>query len=707
LGFESLSLARHYDSDAVDISSDFYRPLLRNAIRYDRAVGYFSSSALRECAAELRSFVSIGGRIRLVVGLLVSNADIVALQHEGQALDEIERQNIRGVLMSYLDDLVATDFKAAQTFAKLVSSGVAELKFAVRDRGIYHEKFGIFEDDSGLKVAFIGSVNETASAMTQEINHESCAVFQSVEPAIYVAYGLDLERRFEKLWNGETRHTRIYALDSVSLERMQELAQRHPPSEPTEENLVAEKVPSYFELRPYQLDAIRAWQAQDLRGILAMATGTGKTLTAIDAVKRVKANLPGSAVVVTVPYQNLATQWLQALRDQGIDAVGVFDSHTRWYDEVRNQFAAARYSDTVPMACIVCVNASFKDDRFQGLLGLLSEAKQPDHLLVVDECHHFNSREHLTKLPKHFSMRLGLSATPYDQFSEHHLEEYFGKIAYEFPLGRAIREGFLSKYQYTYFCCELDEEETAAYVDLTQKIIRIAGSDEKFSAETLAKAQHLLLARARIVGAAKDKLVKLEAHLTRQGRVPYTLFYCGDGAVEEEGQRLRQVEKVTDLLHSLGWKSSRVTATESLHMRQTLLDHLGSGLIDAVVSIRVLDEGIDVPVCRTAYLLASQSSDRQGIQRRGRVLRLSPGKDVAFLYDFLVVSGSGRPLPGLAMKEIRRAYQFAHDASNGQELFDGLVQLQESLGLSVGDPNAAETTGKDCREPEGSAVGVK
>jgi superfamily II DNA or RNA helicase len=345
------------------------------------------------------------------------------------------------------------------------------------------------------------------------------------------------------------------------------------------------------------------------------------------------------------------------------------------------------------MPCLVCVERTFKDERFQGLINILKDAKQKNHLLVVDECHHFNGPDHIRKLPEVFKLRLGLSATPYDQFDGHdddrHLEKYFGPIVYEFSLGRAIHEGFLTKYRFHILACELDEDETARYEELTLKIVRIAGSDESFTPETWAKVQPLMLARSRIVGAAKYKLSKLRSHLEIAGRKPYSLFYCGDGSVEEDGGKLRQIEAVSELLHSLGWRSSRITASESLQTREALLDRLRSQAIDAVVSIKVLDEGIDVPACQRAYLLASQSSDRQGIQRRGRVLRKSEGKDVADLFDFIVVGATtdAKTFKKLAAKEIRRAYQFARDSVNKVEIFAELEALQTSIGLEPGDPD--------------------
>ena len=693
MSFETIPLLRHYNSDTTDVLQEFYRPLLKRARRYDRAVGYFSSNTFKSCAAELASFIGQGGEIRLVVGCLIQPADIDALQGSAEELEEREQLELRREVEKYLIQLEEEDPKAAQTFAKMVASGIAKIKFAIRERGIYHEKFGIFEDELGVKVSFIGSLNETPAALTHGFNHESISVYQSLEPLIYAAYGRELELRFEDLWEGRANNTRVCNLDSESLKLIKRVAsnQADRPSNGAPRTL--ERLPEKFELRDYQNEAIESWKANKYHGILAMATGTGKTLTAIGIIKRYRDKVSGGLVVVTVPYQNLALQWIDALQDQGIETIPVFENYLGWYDRVKTLLTASLYSDTINMPCLVCVDRTFKDDRFQGLISVLMGAKQKNHLLIVDECHHFNGADHIKKLPDVFKLRLGLSATPYDQFDGHnddrHLANYFGPIVYEFSLGRAIREGFLTKYRFHILVCKLDDDETVQYEELTHKIVRIAGSDEHFTPATWARVLPVILARSRIVGAARNKLLKLREHLEEQGRRPYSLFYCGDGSVEDEGIKTRQIEAVSELLHDLGWRSSRITASESLQTREALLDRLRSQAIDAVVSIKVLDEGIDIPVCQRAYLLASQSSDRQGIQRRGRVLRRSEDKDVADLFDFIVVGGTttAKTLITLAAREIRRAYHFARDSLNKAEVCAELEAIQQSLGLEPGDPD--------------------
>lgn len=676
-----IALKRHYQSDHDDLLGSFYRPLLDRSVYYRRAVGYFSEQSLVACAAELSNFIERDGKIRLVIGCFVSASELASLT--GSDLVEAEKQFLRERLIAILRAIEAGDPPSAKIIGTLVASGIVELRFAVRQNGIYHEKFGIFEDALKNKVAFIGSANETEAALSPGRNHESFAVFTSVEPEIYAAYGVELEQRFDALWAGDTKETRIYPVDEESLAIMHAMAPQ-PSMGNAGHELALPPLIVNKPLRDYQKEALQEWQKNRYRGILAMATGTGKTLTAIEAVKKFKGSVPHGAVIVTVPYQNLALQWIEALRDHGLEVCPVFANSRDWVQAVQNNLLAAQLALT-NMPCFVCVNNTFKSDRFQELLLLLDGAVEKNHLLIVDECHHFNSPEHIAKLPSHFQFRLGLSATPYDQFAQHYLDSYFDSIVFEFSLSRAIKEGFLTPYRYHILPVELDENETAIYEELTRKIVQIVGAEEVLTPANLAKVQPLLLRRARVIGACRDKLSMLKRHLERTGKQPFTLFYCGDGSVEDDEVGLaRQIERVSSLLHDVGWTSSRITADESLAEREALLVSLKEKRLDAIVSIKVLDEGIDIPDCRSAYLLASQSSDRQGIQRRGRVLRKAEGKQLADLYDFVVLGGASNSsaMKSLARRELRRANNFAADALDANALLHYIDNLKDQLGIT-------------------------
>ena len=679
-GLETLQLQSHYDSDEEDVMATFYRPILGRSISYRRAVGYFSAAALLACARELAHFIKGGGSIKFIVGCFVSRQEIEAVPLEQR--DELEQEIIRQELIKQLQALEEIDFDAATLLARLLSSGVAELRVAVRKNGLYHEKYGIFEDFYGSKIAFIGSANETLAALTQGSNHESFSAYSSSEPHIYQSYGAVLEARFEKLWTGGSKGTRVLTLDPTILEYLHQLAIRSRSAEsPDEDSPPLPLISPASDLRDYQREALRNWQNNQLQGILAMATGTGKTITAIEAIKKFRDAVPYGAIVITVPYQNLALQWVNALREVGIDSIAAFQSRSNWYSKVKNVFLATQTGQT-QMPCVICVNDTFEGSEFQELLALLKNAVEQRHLIIVDECHHFNNTRRIHRLPSWFRLRLGLSATPYDQYAEHTLDQYFGGIVFEFSLKEAIANNYLTKYSYQIFPCTLTDDETELYEEVTHQIVRTAGGKEEgFTPEMFAKVKHLLLRRARIVGAARNKLATLHNHLSTNGKTPYTLFYCGDGSLEEEGESIRQIMLVTRLLSELGWKTSRITAAESLSERDELLKRLETKGLDAIVSIKVLDEGIDIPICQTAYLLASQTSDRQGIQRRGRVLRKYQGKDLANLYDFLIIGGSAssNALKNLARKEIRRARQFADDAINAKSLELELDALERSI----------------------------
>lgn len=689
--FAQITVKSHYDTDEDDVLSQFYKPVLQNAIIYKRAVGYFSEDALKACAAELAGFISDSGSIQLVVGTFVSNAELESIDPEEKS--SVEKEIIKQRLLSTLEKLAEGDPESARIIGDLVSSGVVELKIAARNHGIYHEKYGVFEDEFGEKIAFIGSVNETDAALASQINHESFSVYSTSDPYVFGKYGAHLEEKFENLWSGKTKQTRIYDLDSEAIALLKSLASKYQTGNGRSGDAVLPRIPIQSPLRPYQEKALQLWRENQFHGILAMATGTGKTLTSISAVHKFKKSIEGGFVFVVVPYQNLALQWANALREYDYEVITAFNDFNSWYGSLRNKILASQL-EKQGAPCVVAVIDTFRSERFQELLMLLSTTKEKNHLIIVDECHHFNSPDHLKTLPTLIRYRLGLSATPYDQFSEHYLDEYFGQVVFEYSLGDAIRSNFLVPYRYQIVENSLDEDETEEYEELTKKIIQRIGGEESITPSNLKDVQPFLLARSRIVGACKSKIANLRSILLKQGRQQYCLFYCGDGSNESDsGVRMRQVEGVSELLHELGWTASRITSGETLDERERLLDSLKRRSLDAIVSIRVLDEGIDIPSCRTAYLLASQRSDRQGIQRRGRVLRTSEetGKTEALIVDFLVVGGTtnSKTMKNLAEKEIARALSFGKDAINAAEVTSNLKRIASDLGINLGDNSNA------------------
>jgi superfamily II DNA or RNA helicase len=659
MSFSTIPLRHHLNSDEHDVLTDFYRPVLATARKYDRAVGYFSSSAFKSCASELASFISNEGQIRLIVGCLVSQSDIDALQ--GIEIHEAEKRILREKLHRDLLQLSANDQAATGLLSKLILSGVATLKFAVRREGIYHEKFGLFEDYDGGKIAFIGSANETEAALTLGGNHESISIFCSSEPSIYAAYGDSLEQRFEDLWCGRTRNTRVYDLDDESLALVRELSfepEVSCNSVPTEENQSG--------LRDYQIEALKAWSKNNCSGILAMATGTGKTKTAIYAIQEFVSKFHSGIVVITVPYQALGHQWISELQKAGLAPIKVFESSNQWYQMVQNIFLsnASGSNERSKAAVLVCVNKTFEDSAFQSLLQMLA-GRQREKMIIVDEVHHFNGPKSIQNLPADFKYRLGLSATPYEPDEQRHLEQFFGDIVFEFRISQAIEQKILCPYIYRPILIELNGDEAQQFISLTAESRR-QRQDSKNKITGAVKDQEI----DRLLENVTAKLVKLQEHIHANGIQHFALFYCGSGSINApDGERHRQIHLVTQLLASMKWHIGKITAEESPASRKATLDAFKGKRLNAIASIRVLDEGIDIPDCRSAYILASQRSTRQAIQRRGRVLRMAPNKEHAILYDFIIVGPhlSNNDLESLYSRELYRARMFAEDANNRDE----------------------------------------
>jgi superfamily II DNA or RNA helicase len=574
------------------------------------------------------------------------------------------------------------DFRS-QLLAYLIATHRLEFRFAIpknydfpeegpNDRNLYHVKVGYFTFNDQSVVAFEGSVNESDSA--HQYNTESAQVFKSwVESDAKRTNDLVLDVNAD--WDRLNPHIEVFDLSNETIEIIKRLSPKEKPRSPKIPDRPSAPEPEKDGLRWYQRDALNSWRANKFQGILEMATGTGKTKTAIAALSAFK-------------NQNLAEQWINALEVDGLEAMRVYENFNNWAPRLTNLFLEAQINKN-KLPTIVVVERTFHSDKFQEILYLIKSSLEKNHLIIADECHHLNREDILDLIPDFFNYRLGLSATPYDQFSKQHLDKYFGKIIFSFNLSDAIRNGFLTKYSYNFFPVYLNEEETLTYAELTQKIVSIAGGDEIFDAHIWPMVRPFLSQRAKIVAGCAEKLKVLVNHLKEGDPIPYTLFYCGttNMEIDDSEYSLRQIEVFTKVLHDLGWRTSRITADESLATREKMIDMLREREIDAILSIKVLDEGIDIPSCRSAYLLASQASDRQGIQRRGRILRLADGKEEAKLYDFLVVGGqqSSKAMKSLAKKELRRAYNFSKDSINFNEMTSAIEALAQNVGFNIED----------------------
>ncbi|RVT38503.1 DEAD/DEAH box helicase family protein [Sphingobium algorifonticola] len=673
--FRKLGLRTNYSSEADNLYTDFFLPTLSASVSYRRAVGFFSLGVLLNAPAAMSGIVEGEGRIELIFGKLVSPEDFEAIREgAAQPWTDEELPRFETLIAEHPGSLLEYRIRL---LAWLFAAGRLEMKVAVRPQGMFHQKIGLLEDRLGDVVSFSGSMNETMSALDPRFNSEEITVFRSWTEG-QRAYVENHAASFARLWSGETgSSTVVCGIPEAVADGLSFVMERFP-DQPTSEH-ESEKARAFIEhtvdatsrptvpttvqgrpfaMRPHQLDALRAWTENGYNGILELATGAGKTITAIYAATRTAEGNEGIALIVAVPYQDLADQWCAELGIFNIRAVRCYGSRAEWEPVVQAYLRRNRGNQREFIAVVV-VNKTLKTAHFQDFAAQLD----PDRLFFIgDECHHHGSEGYTGKLLPGARFRLGLSATPFhymDEAANQRLKQVYDRSVFQYSLADAVADGVLTPYEYVPVPVELTDREAQDYLDLSDQIARtFAAAQDNPSSPSGERLKALLMRRARLVGAAENKMVELERLLQVTPVEKYTLFYCSDGRTlvdddDEAGDgpdqaEMKQRHAVAQALQRKGVRVSPFTSDENRWQRREILRQFKDGETEAMVAIRCLDEGIDVPACRTAYLIASSRNPRQFIQRRGRILRRAPGKEQAKIYDFVVVM----PESHLATEEI-------------------------------------------------------
>lgn len=693
---------------------DFYIPALTHAKRYDRAVGYFSAAMLSCVSQGISALVANGGYMRLIVGGEIDELDAKAIL-EGYNTREII-SNIADEIIYKIDSTVnCIDdelFKSrVRLLTWLIRNGRLDIKIALKKRGMYHEKFGIFEDVSGDKLIFQGSANETVAALSPDFNFESISVFPSWNPVLQDYYQPYLDG-FDSLWNDQVANTVVIDFPTAAREKLLktysnndslmnnvmevDLWEKLIASRAVTENFkpITPSIPKKYKgndlkLRLHQQTALQAWANNDFNGILAMATGAGKTVTSIFGAVKLFESIGRLFLIISVPYQALADQWIDELSIFNIHAIPCFDGQIKWvhlFDEAISFYL----SGSLNFAACVVVNRTLESDVFQSKLDKLPG----DSLMFLgDECHHHGGANIVKRLPKQAAYKLGLSATPKHYIDTERTDSligYYGDVIYEYSLSDAINDGILTPYDYFVHFIYLNDDELEEYLELSSQISKLAsfGANLEYEDTGNSHLDTLLFRRARLLSNASMKLDVLEKLINKDKPVPFSLFYCGDGAIlASDNSESRQIDEVSKLLYRYGWKVSHFTSRESRVDRLQILDNFRTKEIDALVAMKCLDEGVDIPDCRQAYIVASSRNPKQFIQRRGRILRKANGKSYAVLHDFLVCipDDSGTytiESRKLFKAELRRISEFGTLARNRSDVYKKLEPLLIKYDLS-------------------------
>lgn len=451
------------------------------------------------------------------------------------------------------------------------------------------------------------------------------------------------------------------------------------------------QIPVSLQLREYQRQAITSWFANNGRGTLKMATGSGKTITALAIACELYKQIGLQVLLVVCPYRHLVNQWARECDKFNLKPVLAFENLQSWQSQLSAQIYHI-HSGGQGFVTIITTNSTLISDGFQSQLKYLP----PKTLIIGDEAHNLGSPKLEENLPRKVGLRLALSATPeryLDEGGTESLFDYFGPVLQpEFNLADAINQGALVHYLYYPILVELTEVESLEYLRITRKIgrsllYREQESDDILNLEEQEDIKQLLIQRSRLVGTAENKLTALKELMLNRKDTSHTLFYCSDGSQEMGYSSLQQLKAVARILGTeIGYKVSTYTAYTPLEEREKLRHQFASGELQGLVAIRCLDEGLDIPAIETAIILSSSTNPRQFIQRRGRVLRPYPGKERATIFDMIVLPPkldreTIEVERNLLKKELRRFVEFADLADNAGEARIKLLDLQKRYGL--------------------------
>ena len=719
MSFQELDIKKEYRSLLDSVAKDFYIPLLSQAVKYQRAVGFFSSSSLVEISKGISELAKNGGKIQLVASPYLSDEDVEAIKSGYAMRDQVVKEAIRREMTEG-----KTPFEKARLnlLANLISDNILDIKIAFTEdsdrMGMYHEKMGIITDAEGNRVAFAGSMNESATAMT--LNYETIDVFCSWkgEEDRVIAK----ENAFASIWNDTEPNIKIIDFPELKQEIIEKYKRSVPDFEIDKKEYAPDidtvlhtdlgvyteygpKFPEWFKLHDYQGEAITEWQKRNYRGIFDMATGTGKTYTGLGALTTLSKNIGHKlAAIIVCPYQHLVEQWVEDILKFNIDPIiGYSDSSQKDWpkhlkDAIRDQKLKVRGKE---FFCFICTNATFSSDYVQTQLAKIKS----DTLLMVDEAHNFGAPYLSCLLYDNYKYRLALSATldrHNDEEGTAKLYDFFGEKCIEYTLDRAIEEKKLTKYKYYPIVVTLTEEELEAYDNLSYEIGKCIMKGKNGKMKLSSRGEKLALKRSRIVAGAKNKLTMLEEVIQPYIHDKHILVYCGATKGLEQNQDrsdvdsedIRQIDAVTDLLgNKLGMEVSQFTSKESVEEREVLKREFSAGdTLKVLIAIKCLDEGVNIPKIKTAFILASTTNPKEYIQRRGRVLRLAEGKEYAEIYDFITLPYDTESVTSLTeaqvkrnstlvKNELRRAEEFSRIAVNMVESASLIDEIKDAYGI--------------------------
>ena len=729
----SESLERSFDpklswnSSKDDIINDFYRPGLVNCNLYQRLSGYFSSTTFSNVANEILDFIQSNGKIQLITSPQLSSKDKEILEYSVTNREAILEDGFLEELRNDPDGIKMEFFKLVGYMLTNIIDGKPQLEIKIAipksGGGIFHQKIGIFHYHNGEKIAFAGSINETWKGWAENI--ENLTVFCSWMSDDTNNQGImDNQRNFNDLWNNNDEKIQIFDLPSAVKRRLLELSPKSEEELQSTIKKIKQAIPKRdtgylpqtnstdsIQLRDHQHEAINKWIENDHKGLLEMATGTGKTFTAFGCINQIQKSYNRTVTVIACPLKHLVEQWKNAINawNKGVNEsnkvvlesrITCHSDYPRWKEKIQKETSNFQRpllgSKTYPKnhMVIFTTHVTLAKSLF---IEKITEIKGVKKTLIIDEVHNITEEASSNTLLEEFDFRLGLSATPtrhMDEKGTSILKDYFHGIVYTLNLKDAIAAKILCPYKYFPSYVELTQNEMEEYTNLTAKIAQIEEQKKRGIKVDLSKFNPYLM-RANVIANAENKdqrLIEL-LDLVFNNKLDHTLIYCTNNPSTASDNPKKQLERVQDILFDKLIESDSVTWKDKTHERLDILDKLKEGHLNCVTAIKCLDEGVDVPHVHTGIFMASSGNPKQFVQRRGRILRKNDvtGKDIAFIYDILVTppniqledveySLSQRKL---IAKELLRHKEFALISINEDEAIQSIKEIAEIFTINL------------------------
>ncbi len=601
-------------------------PCLRESSFFHMGVGFFESGWIDLAKEGLIPFVENGGKMLLLTSVKVGEAEYQAFQNGEKAkTDKI----LEGALVEKALENAKRNGKewTLSYLAWMVSQGILDVRLLIHKESItnmYHEKLAFWRDKEGNEVCTSGSLNATKNATE---NMEIVNVFASWRS------GGDAQiQGSEEIWNyewsGQAKDYFMLDLPEIVKNDYKDIASPDNPYHPSKKTSKLPPKPT-IEIRDYQKDALKALKSNGYRGILSMATGTGKTYTSLFAAKQITEESGPATILVCVPQTTLIDQWEEAIHNVfGFPNVikCAFDKAS-WFSKFACALrtAAGKGSVFAVTTYDSLTNASFQK--------IIQKAKG-NFIYIFDECHKLGTPNIVHNfIPKDSSYRIGLSATPerwFDKNGTEYVKDTIGKTVYEYSMEEAIKNHMLCEYNYHVVLSSLTDKEMSSFLSETEKISRLSngrGSDDDMSDDL----KLALERRAKISKKAENKWDDFFETFASVEDKTGSIVYVFDEQVDDMIQKIKSRFNLN--VHG-------IVASTKNQDRQNILKGFNDGTIDVLVAIQCLDEGVDIPNCHAEFILASSTNPREFIQRRGRVLRKSkryPNK-VAEIYDFVTIA---------------------------------------------------------------------